>query len=85
MFFNYKKNSPWMENLTITMQLGLTMAGCIFFCFFIGRWIDKWFGTKGIFVTIFTILGVVGGGVVSYRQIMETIDVKNKDPKGSND
>jgi F0F1-type ATP synthase assembly protein I len=85
MFFNYKKNRPWMENLTITMQLGLTMAGCIFFCFFVGRWIDKWLGTKGIFVSIFTILGVVGGGVVAYRQIMETIEVKDTNDKKSND
>ena len=72
-----------MENLTITMQLGLTMAGCIFFCFFIGRWIDKWLGTKGVFVTIFTIFGVVGGGVVSYRQIMETIQT-DKEKSHSN-
>jgi F0F1-type ATP synthase assembly protein I len=79
MFFNYKKNRPWLENLTITMQLGLTMAGCIFFCFFVGRWIDQWLGSKGIFVTIFTILGVVGGAVVTYRQIMEAIEDKNKD------
>lgn len=68
---NYKKNRDWAENLTIVMQLGLTMVGCIGFCFFIGLQIDKWIGTKGIFVTIFTILGIFGGGNVAYRQIME--------------
>ena len=36
MSFDYKKNRPWAENLTIVMQIGLTMAGCIAFCFFIG-------------------------------------------------
>ncbi|WP_372682237.1 AtpZ/AtpI family protein, partial [Desulfosarcina sp.] len=26
------------------MQLGLTMAGCIVFCFFVGHYLDKWLG-----------------------------------------
>lgn len=59
--------------MQIVMQLGLTMAGCIIFCFFVGWFIDKWIGTRGIFVTIFIILGVIGGGNVAYRQIMELI------------
>ncbi|UCE54720.1 MAG: AtpZ/AtpI family protein [Desulfobacterales bacterium] len=79
MFFNYKKNRAWVENLSIVMQIGLTMAGCIVFCFFIGLYLDKWLGTKGIFVTIFTILGVIGGGVTVYRQIMEIIENKSED------
>ena len=81
MSFNYKKNRAWAENLTIVMQIGLTMAGCIFFCFFVGLYLDKWIGTKGIFVTIFTILGVIGGGVTVYRQIMEVIETKDSDQK----
>ncbi len=76
MFFNYKKNQAWAENLSIIMQIGLTMAGCIVFCFFVGLYLDKWLGIKGIFVTIFTIIGVIGGGVTVYRQIMEVF----KDP-----
>ena len=79
MFFNYKKNRAWSENLTIVMQIGLTMAGCIVFCFFVGLYLDKWLGIKGIFVTIFTILGVIGGGVTVYRQIMEVIEDKGND------
>ena len=79
MVFNYKKNRAWAENLSIIMQIGLTMAGCIVFCFFIGLYLDKWLGTKGIFVTIFTILGVIGGGVTVYRQIMEVIEDKGSD------
>ncbi len=77
MFFNYDKNRPWVENLSVVMQIGLTMAGCIVFCFFIGLYLDKWIGTRGIFVTIFTVLGVVGGAVTVYRQIIEIIDVKS--------
>lgn len=80
MFFDYKKNSAWAENLSIVMQLGLTMAGCILFCFFVGWYIDKWIGTKGIFVTLFILLGIIGGGNVVYRQILEiTEEGKDKD------
>lgn len=85
MVFNYKKNRVWAENLSIVMQIGLTMAGCIVFCFFIGLYLDKWIGTKGIFVTIFTILGVIGGAVTVYRQILEVIVDKPEHPdNGSN-
>ncbi|QTA91991.1 AtpZ/AtpI family protein [Desulfonema magnum] len=80
-FFNYKKNSAWTENLTIVMQLGLTMAGCILFCFFVGWYIDKWVGTKGIFVTIFIILGIIGGGNVVYRQIFEIMEDKEEEKR----
>lgn len=75
--FDYKKNQPWAENMQIVMQLGLTMAGCVGFCFYVGFQIDKWLGTKGLFVSIFTILGVIGGGVVVYRQIMEIFEDKD--------
>ena len=85
MAFNYKKNRVWAENLTIVMQIGLTMAGCIVFCFFVGLYLDKWIGTRGIFVTIFTILGVIGGAVTVYRQILKVIEDKPKHPdNGSN-
>ncbi len=79
MVFDYKKNRAWAENLTVVMQLGLTMAGCIVFCFFVGLQLDKWVGTKGIFVTVFTILGVIGGANVAYRQVMEILKEKEKD------
>lgn len=79
--FDYKKNRVWAENLTIVMQLGLTMVGCIVFCFFIGWYIDKWLGTRGIFITVFTILGVAGGANVAYRQILEIMEEKkNRHP-----
>ena len=78
MDFDYKKNRAWAENLTIVMQLGLTMAGCIVFCFFVGLYLDKWLGTKGIFVTVFTLFGVIGGANVAYRQVMEVFKDKEK-------
>ena len=82
--FDYKRDRPWVENLYIVTQLGLTMAGCIAFCFFIGLYLDRWLGTKGIFISIFIILGVIGGGVVVYRQIMEITEVKEEDNNSDN-
>jgi ATP synthase protein I len=78
MILNYKKNRAWAESLSMVMQIGLTMAGCIVFCFFIGFYLDRWIGTKGIFVTLFTLLGVVGGGITVYRQILRALDNPDK-------
>ncbi|MFP3999298.1 MAG: AtpZ/AtpI family protein [Desulfobacterales bacterium] len=79
-FFNFKENRPWAQNLQIVMQIGLTMAGSIIFCMFLGHLIDGWLGTGGIFTIIFILLGIVGGGVVVYRQIMEVLE-----PDANND
>jgi F0F1-type ATP synthase assembly protein I len=79
MAFDFKKNRDWAVHLTLVMQLGLTMAGCIAFCFFIGLLLDRWLHTKGIFISIFTILGVIGGGVTVFRQINEVITDENQD------
>lgn len=78
MVIDFKQNKEWAAHLQIVLQLGLTMAGCIVFCFFIGRYLDSWLGTKGLMVTIFTILGVIGGAVTAYRQILETLKPDKK-------
>jgi ATP synthase protein I len=77
--FDFKKQGNWVEHLTLVTQLGLTMAGSILFCFAIGYYLDKWLGTKGLFITIFILLGVAGGGYTVYRQIMEA--TKGEDDK----
>ena len=59
------------------------MAGSILFCFAIGYYLDKWLGTKGLFITIFIFLGIAGGGYTVYRQIMDTVEEK-KDQDGNN-
>jgi len=79
----YRKNRELVEHLHVVMQVGLTMAGCIAFCFFIGVWLDRWLGTKGLFVSIFIILGVIGGGIVVYRQIMEVVEARDKEENSS--
>ena len=57
------------------------MVGCIAYCFFIGFYIDKWLKTKGVFLTIFIILGVIGGGITVYRQILEMMEENNNKKK----
>ena len=83
MVFNYKNNSTSAENLSIVMQIGLTMAGCILFCFFIGLYLDKWLGTRGVFCSILIILGVVGGAITVYRQIIQTLDNQSQNKGNS--
>jgi F0F1-type ATP synthase assembly protein I len=74
MKFDFKSNRDWVNHFTIVMQLGLTMVGSIAFCFIIGFYLDRWLHSKGIFTAVFIILGVVGGAVTVYRQIMEVIE-----------
>jgi len=71
--FGAGRSGPWAKDLTLIMQIGLTMAGCIGFCFFLGRLLDGWLGLRGIFTAVGTLLGVAGGANVVYRQIMQTL------------
>lgn len=77
---DFRKHRDWAQNVTLVMQVGLTMVGCIFFCFWVGRSLDRWLETRGVFVVIFTILGVLGGANTVYRQIIKaTAGNKTKD------
>ena len=82
MVLNYNKHRPWAENLSIVLQIGLTMAGCIVFCFFVGRYLDRLFGSGGIMTVLATLFGIIGGGVVCYRQIMETFKDRSDSTPG---
>lgn len=59
------------EQLILVSQLGLTMVGSIGLGFAVGYYLDKWLGTKGLFLTLFILLGILGGGYTVYRQIKE--------------
>ena len=72
--FDFKKDGRFLEDLAIVTQLGLTMAGSIVFCFFLGYYLDKWLGTKGLFITIFIVLGIAGGGYTAYKQIIQVTE-----------
>ncbi|MBW1642582.1 MAG: AtpZ/AtpI family protein [Deltaproteobacteria bacterium] len=76
--FSFKQSGEWMENLSIVMRFGLTMALSIGVFFYIGLRLDRWLGTKGIFTIFLTVFGVVGGARTVYRQVMD-ITLKNKD------
>ena len=67
----FKKYPRIVEQMSIVTQLGFTMVGSIGLCMAVGYFLDKWLGTRGIFISIFIILGVIGGGLTCYRQIKE--------------
>jgi F0F1-type ATP synthase assembly protein I len=77
-FIRFHSGRNWSEHLSFVMQIGLTMAGCIVFCFFVGRFLDNWLGWKGIMVTIMTVLGVIGGASTVYRQIVQMTERDRK-------
>lgn len=60
--------------MALVSQLGLTMVGSILFCFAVGYFLDKWLGTKGVFLMLFIILGILGGGWTVYLQIIKIIE-----------
>ncbi len=62
-----------MSNMNLVTQLGLTMVGSILFCFAVGYFLDKWLGTRGLFITLFLLFGIGGGAHTVYRQIVEVI------------
>ncbi|MCB2228854.1 MAG: AtpZ/AtpI family protein [Desulfarculaceae bacterium] len=53
------------------MQVGLTFAGSVLFCLFVGYWLGEWLGAKKILMVVFILLGIAGGGYTVYRQISE--------------
>lgn len=72
--FNFKDHVKWVDSTALVMQVGLTMAGSILFCLAIGYYLDKWLNTKPVFIIVFILLGIVGGGVTVYRQIMDATE-----------
>jgi len=76
-----RENRKIFEQLTLVSQLGLTMAGSIGLGFAIGFYLDKWLGTRGIFLTLFILLGIGGGGYTVYRQIRELGDSESEEEK----
>lgn len=76
---NAKKTRPGreftegLEHLTLVTQLGLTMAGSIGLGFFAGFYLDRWLGTRGLFLIVFILLGVAGGFITVFREITKTL------------
>jgi len=59
------------------------MAGSILFCLAVGYLLDEWLGTKKLFTIIFILLGIFGGGVTVYRQIVKVLDLKEDHESGA--
>jgi F0F1-type ATP synthase assembly protein I len=74
-----KESRKIFEQLTLVSQLGLTMVGSIGLGFFVGYYLDKWLGTRGVFLALFVLLGIVGGGYTVYRQIRELEDSEKEE------
>lgn len=54
---------------SLLTQIGIMFIICIFGCFFIGRKIDVWLGSKPIFSLVFLLLGIGGGFSGAYRTL----------------
>ncbi|MDI6703810.1 MAG: AtpZ/AtpI family protein [bacterium] len=50
-------------------QLGLTMVVLVFIGVKVGGFLDEKIGLNGVFLIICTLLGIISGGVASYRLI----------------
>lgn len=72
---NNKDYKDALKNLALISQIGFSVITPILLGVFIGQFLDKKLGTKGIFAIIFIILGA-GGGFVNLFKI--TGATKNK-------
>lgn len=54
-------NKDVTKALALFTQIAVSMIVPIFLCFFVGKAIDGVFRTNGIFLVVFTILGILAG------------------------
>ena len=52
-------------------ELGLSVVISILIGLFTGLWLDRRFGSNGIFTIIFLICGVIAGFIAAYKLIKE--------------
>ncbi len=73
------KNKQFLANLQLVSELGLAIASPIIIAVLIGVYLDKKFGSGGIFTVILLIFGLCGGFLGAYRLIKKVADVEKKD------
>lgn len=66
------------RSLAMITQFGINMLVPIFFCTFLGIWIDKWAGT-GFFMIILFFIGALAGFRNIYIMAKGVYDTKGKD------
>jgi F0F1-type ATP synthase assembly protein I len=71
----------YIKHLALISQIGLLMAIPIFLCLFIGLWLDEKFGTNGIFLIIFLLLGVFAAFRNLFVTVLSKIDGEKKGKK----
>lgn len=71
------KKFDFLQNLALVTQLGISMTVPIVLSIFIGNYIDKKLGTKGVFLIIFIILGI-GASISSLFRLTMKKDKKNE-------
>ena len=69
----------YLKNLALISQLGFMMVIPIFLCLFFGIWLDGKFGTNGVFVIIFLIIGVMAAFRNLFVIVLSKIDNGKKD------
>lgn len=55
----------------LVMQLGLVIVVCILVGLGIGIFLDNFFKTKGVFLVIFLIMGIIAGFKNVYTEVMK--------------
>ncbi len=71
-------SSSGLGPLVMISQLGLTTVTPIVLGAVAGHWLDGKFGTGMIFFLILLCLGIAGGFISAYRQIMTVVKPKKK-------
>ncbi|MFH1644908.1 MAG: AtpZ/AtpI family protein [Candidatus Omnitrophota bacterium] len=65
-----KKNNL-IYYFSLVTQIGLTVISCILVGLFMGIFLDRNFKTKGVFLVLFVLMGVVAGFYNVYKQILK--------------
>lgn len=74
---NKKEYRKALRNLSLISQIGLSIITPILLGIYIGQWLDSKFGTQGIFVLIFILLGT-GGGFLNLLKLTGLFKNKRK-------
>jgi len=64
----YRKAGPYLN-------IGYTLFGSILFFAYLGYWVDKWSGTKPLFLIIGLFLGLFGG-FYNMIKVLQKLDRK---------
>ncbi|HHO77301.1 MAG TPA: AtpZ/AtpI family protein [Deltaproteobacteria bacterium] len=71
LFKRSRRDEGLIKDLAIVSQLGFIMAGSIGLSVWAGYKLDAWLQAHGIVLTLFILLGILGGGWTVYRQIQD--------------